>query len=90
MGRLDGKTAAITGAAQGIGAIMAKRLAEEGANVVVSDVVDTAKTVTAITDAGGKAIGIHVDVTSDDDATALVAAAEKEFGALDILVNKNE
>ena len=87
MGRLDGKTAAITGAAQGIGAIMAKRLAEEGANVVVSDVVDTAKTVTSITDAGGKAIGIHVDVTSDDDATALVTTAEKEFGALDILVN---
>jgi NAD(P)-dependent dehydrogenase (short-subunit alcohol dehydrogenase family) len=87
MGRLDGKTAAITGAAQGIGAIMAKRMAEEGANVVVSDVADTSNCVAAIKKAGGNAIGIHVDVTSDNDARTLVETAEKKFNHLDILVN---
>ena len=87
MGRLDGKTAVITGAGRGIGAVMAKHLAGEGANVVVTDVLDTADTVAAITDAGGNAIGLSVDVTSDDDLAAMVAATETEFGALNILVN---
>ena len=87
MGRLDGKTAIITGAGRGIGAVMAKKMAEEGANVVVTDVLDTADTVAAIKDAGGSAIGLHVDVTSDDDLASMVEATQKEFGALDILVN---
>lgn len=87
MGRLTGKTAVITGAAQGIGAIMAKRMAEEGANVVVTDVLDTEACVDAIKDAGGAAMGMSVNVTSDDDLAAMVAATEKEFGSLDILVN---
>ena len=87
MGRLDGKTAVITGAAQGIGAIMAKRMAEEGANVVVTDVLDTEACVTAIKDAGGSAMGISVNVTSDDDLAAMVEAVETAFGSVDILVN---
>ena len=87
MGRLDGKTAVITGAGRGIGAVMAKHMAGEGANVVVSDVLDTAETVAAIKGAGGNAIGLNVDVTSDADLAAMVEATEKEFGALNILVN---
>lgn len=87
MGRLDGKTAVITGAGRGIGAVMAKRMAEEGANVVVTDVLDTADTVAVIKNAGGKAIGLNVNVTSDEDLMAMVEATVKEFGALDILVN---
>ena len=87
MGRLEGKTAAITGAGRGIGAVMAKRMAREGANVVVTDVLDTNGTVEDITNDGGSAIGLHVDVTSDDDLAAMVEAAEREFGSLDILVN---
>jgi len=87
MGRLDGKTVAITGAAQGIGAIMAKRMAEEGANVVVTDVLDTDACVAAINDAGGKAIGMSVNVTSDEELAAMVERAESEFGALNVLVN---
>ena len=87
MGRLDGKTAVITGAGRGIGAVMAKRMAEEGANVVVTDVLDTSGTVDAIKAAGGSAIGLSVNVTSDDDLTAMVEATEKAFGSLDILVN---
>ena len=87
MGRLDGKTALITGAGRGIGAVMAKRMAQEGANVVVTDVLDTETTVEAIIAAGGSAIGISVDVTSDDNLAAVVETTEKTFGSLDILVN---
>ncbi len=87
MGRIDGKIAVITGAGRGIGAVMAKRMADEGANVVVTDVLDTADTVAAIKKAGGTAMGMSVDVTSDSDLAAMVEATEKEFGSLDILVN---
>lgn len=87
MGRLDGKTAVITGAGRGIGAVMAKRMAQEGANVVVTDVLDTKATVEAIIAAGGSAIGMSVDVTSDDNLAAVVETTEKTFGSLDILVN---
>ena len=45
MSRLAGKTVIITGAGRGIGAVMAKRMAQEGANVVVTDVLDTKGTV---------------------------------------------
>ena len=87
MSRLAGKTVVITGAGRGIGAVMAKRMAQEGANVVVTDVLDTKGTVEAITQSGGSAIGISVDVTSDDNLAAMVEATEKAFGSLDILVN---
>ena len=87
MGRLNGKTAVITGAGRGIGAVMARHMAGEGANVVVSDVLDTAGTVAAIKESGGAAMGLSVDVTSDDDLAAMVEATESEFAALNILVN---
>ena len=87
MSRLAGKTVVITGAGRGIGAVMAKRMAQEGANVVVTDVLDTKGTVEAITETGGSAIGISVDVTSDDNLAAMVETTEKAFGSLDILVN---
>ena len=87
MSRLAGKTVVITGAGRGIGAAMAERMAQEGANVVVTDVLDTKATVEAITESGGSAIGISVDVTSDDNLAAMVEATEKAFGSLDILVN---
>ncbi|MEL7345792.1 MAG: SDR family NAD(P)-dependent oxidoreductase, partial [Pseudomonadota bacterium] len=87
MGRLTGKTAVISGAARGIGAVMAKHMASEGANVVVTDVLDTDKTVAEIKSAGGNAMGMSVNVTSDEDLAAMVEATEKEYGALNILVN---
>jgi len=87
MGRLDNKVAVITGAAQGIGALMAKAMADEGAKVLVTDVQDTAKAVKAITDAGGTAKGMKVDVTSNDDLKAMVETATSELGGLDIMVN---
>lgn len=87
MGRLDNKTAVITGAAQGIGALMAKAMADEGAKVLVTDVQDTSDAVKAITDAGGTAKGMKVDITNNDDLKAMVDTATSEFGGLDIMVN---
>lgn len=87
MGRLDNKTAVITGAAQGIGALMAKAMADEGANVLITDVQDTAEAVKSITDAGGIAQGMKVDITSNDDLKAMVEKASGDMGGLDIMVN---
>ncbi|MFV1876177.1 SDR family NAD(P)-dependent oxidoreductase [Nioella sp.] len=87
MPRLVNKVAAITGAAQGIGAAFAIHLAKNGAKVVVSDIADPSATVDAIKAAGGEAVGLKVDVTSNDDLARMVEAAKSEFGGLDILVN---
>ncbi len=87
MDRLAGKAAVITGAAQGIGALMAKAMADEGAKVLVTDVQDTGAAVAAIAGAGGTAQGMDVDVTSNDDLAAMVEAATGDLGGLDIMVN---
>jgi 3-oxoacyl-[acyl-carrier protein] reductase len=81
--RFQGKTALVTGGANGIGAATAKRLAEEGATVVVADfdVATAQETATAI---GGHAV--RCDVTKREDVGAAVETAVKEGGSLDILV----
>ena len=86
MARLNGKTAIVTGAAQGIGAVYAKALAQEGAKVCLSDILDTAPAVEAIRKAGGEAIGMETDVTDMDACTAMVAETVSAFGSADIMV----
>lgn len=87
--RLDGKVAAITGAAGGIGRATSLIFAAEGASVVAADVDDAGNqgTVDKIVAAGGKATAVHVDVTKAADVEAMVGAAEELFGKLDILFN---
>jgi NAD(P)-dependent dehydrogenase (short-subunit alcohol dehydrogenase family) len=89
MQRLLGQVAIVTGGAQGIGGATARRLAEEGANVLIADVdVKTARAnVQKIKAAGGKAEAIHADVGKHEDIKAMVQKAVGLWGRLDILVN---
>jgi 3(or 17)beta-hydroxysteroid dehydrogenase len=89
MNRLDGKVALVSGAARGIGAETARKMAAAGAAVVIGDVLAERARETAeqITLAGGKALALALDVTAEASWTAAVAAATRQFGKLDILVN---
>jgi 3(or 17)beta-hydroxysteroid dehydrogenase len=86
MNRLDGKVALISGAARGIGGETARLMVEAGATVAIGDLLDERGRETART-LGDAALYVHLDVTSEEDWTAAVAAALARFGKLDILVN---
>ena len=86
MGKLDGKVAIVTGAGRGIGVEYAKVLAEEGAMVTVSDIVDPTTTVNIIKQAGGEAMGIECDVTKPDQIESMVSKTVEAYGKLDIMV----
>ena len=87
--RLEGKVALITGAAHGMGAEEARLFAREGAKVVIADIrEDDARKVEAeISEAGGEAMVIMLDVSQEDQWETSVAAIVARFGKLDILVN---
>jgi acetoin reductase-like protein len=87
--RLEGKTAIVTGGAQGIGRATALRFAQEGARVVIGDLqADGAKAVEAeIGGQGGEALGMALDVRDKAQAQAVVDAAVERFGSVDILMN---
>jgi 3-oxoacyl-[acyl-carrier protein] reductase len=92
MSKLKGKVAVVTGASKGIGAGIAKALAAEGASVVVnyaSSKTGADAVVTEIGKAGGKAVAVQGDVSKAGDAQAIVEAAIRHFGHLDVLVNNS-
>jgi len=86
MADLSGRTALVTGGAQGLGEGMAQALARAGARVMVADVQDEAGSTVA--KSLGEAHGfVHLDVTQESDWEAAVARTVEELGGLDILVN---
>ena len=89
MPNLSNKTAIITGGALGIGGATARKLAHDGASVVIADVdMDAARdNAERVTRNGGSAIAVRADVSRSADIEAMVKAAVSEFGGADILVN---
>lgn len=85
---LAGKSAVVTGAAQGIGLAIAQRFAAEGARVVIGD-IDAAAATAAAAAIGSTdtALGVRCDVTSASDVDNLIATSVDAFGALDVMVN---
>jgi 3-oxoacyl-[acyl-carrier protein] reductase len=87
--RVANKSIIVTGSGGGIGEGIAKRLAAEGASVIVNDVNAEAgqRVASEIVAAGGKASFFAADVTKTDDVKALVQAAVQRYGRLDVMVN---
>ncbi|MGH8994477.1 MAG: 3-oxoacyl-ACP reductase FabG [Acidimicrobiales bacterium] len=89
MGLLDGKAAIVTGAAQGIGLAIARRLVGEGATVVIGD-VDGARaeeSAAELRSGGADVVAEACDVTSESDMEALVRSSTEHHGSLDVMVN---
>ena len=89
MGRLDGKVVLISGGARGQGALETELFTSEGARVVFGDVLDDEGQALErrISESGGEAIYVHLDVTSDADWEDAVHTADGRFGRLDVLLN---
>lgn len=88
--KLAGKTAIVTGGGRDIGAAVAKKLASEGANVVInyfSSSTGADATVADIKAAGGNAVALQGDLKNAEDVAALVAKTVETFGSVDVLVN---
>ena len=86
MKNLENRVAIITGGSQGIGAEYCRRFAEEGAKIVIADVVDGSKLAQSIRDNGRDAVFVKTDVAEENDNSQMVEAAISNFGKIDILV----
>lgn len=89
MGRVSGKVAIVTGAARGIGVAIARRLAEEGAAVMVADIDEAAGVAVAdeLSRSGARATAHPVDIADPAAVEALVTACETRLGPVNVLVN---
>ena len=85
--KLAGRTAIVTGASQGIGFAVAEKLVAEGCSVVIADIHDAALAAARLEGRAGAAIGLPLDVTSEDQVASAVAETVARFGSVDILVN---
>ena len=87
-GRLGGKVVVVTGGARGIGGATARVAAQQGASVVIGDVLEAEgeETAAAITAAGGRCLFVKTDVSQEQDCARLMAAAVEQYGRLDSLI----
>jgi NAD(P)-dependent dehydrogenase (short-subunit alcohol dehydrogenase family) len=85
--RLKDKIAIVTGAATGLGLAIARKLAREGARVVVADIREPQRGVDALAADGLSALAVEVDVASEQSVEAMVQSTVAAFGTVDILVN---
>jgi sorbitol-6-phosphate 2-dehydrogenase len=85
---LVGKTAVVTGGAQGLGEALSHRLAREGCSVVVADIKEEAARATAeaVVSSGGRAVPVKTDVSVENDVRALFDRAVEVFGGVDLVV----
>ncbi|GAA5119349.1 3-oxoacyl-ACP reductase [Alloalcanivorax gelatiniphagus] len=87
-GRIEGRTAVVTGGCSGIGLATVRRFVEEGARVVVGDIDDAAGEALAAELGGPDVVTyVHVDVTSKDEVDALFRTAKETYGSVDIAFN---
>ncbi|MFB3886600.1 MAG: SDR family NAD(P)-dependent oxidoreductase [Thermodesulfobacteriota bacterium] len=85
--RLRNKVAIVTGGARGIGKAYALRLSEEGAKVVIADILDTKEVQRTIQEKKREALGLHTDVTEEESSREMAARTIERFGRIDILIN---
>lgn len=87
--RLEGKVALISGSARGMGAAEVRLFAQEGAKVVIADLLEDEgrKLEAEINDSGGKALFVRLDVTNESEWRGAIESAVRTFGKLDVLVN---
>ena len=85
--RLAGKVAVVTGSARHIVAAYCRRLAEEGAAVIIADIIDGEPVAQDIRAKGGKALALKIDVSNEQETNRMAGEAVKAFGRIDILVN---
>ena len=85
--RLEGRVAIVTGGAQGLGKAYTKRLFQEGAKVVVADILDSDPVREEIEAKGGEALALHTDVSQEESAREMARKTIERFGRIDILIN---
>jgi NAD(P)-dependent dehydrogenase (short-subunit alcohol dehydrogenase family) len=84
---LAGRSAIVTGGSTGIGNALARRFAAQGANVVLADLSNAGTAAAEISANGPRALGVHADISSEEDVAHVVEKTLSHFGGIDILVN---